>query len=163
MPWACEAAITLETGIPSRPIYRPIVGYALRQVVTARVHVWQGRDITTIVATNPARPALVAVTSLVLASDSFDGFCLIDQLSDANAWVARVLGAEILPLPVWGWVCFGLISLWIGYKTHPRQPLWPRDFWFAGRLRRLCRFGIFFLAALACLAGHVALQRWAIH
>lgn len=135
-----------------------MAGYTLGQTVTARVHALQGQDNSADANAKPSLRAMVVLTALLLASDGFDGFCLVDQLSDFNAPVARVMGAEILPLPTWGWICFGLLSLWIGYKTHPGQPLWHKTFWFGGRLRRLCRFGVFCLAALACVAGHVSLK-----
>ncbi|NHO57779.1 hypothetical protein GOB86_12070 [Acetobacter lambici] len=147
----------VENGISPRPTYRPLTGYALRQAVSARVHVWQEQDIPTTVASRPAMPAMVALITLLLASDGFDGFCLIDQLSGLNVGTLRVMGPEILPMPVWGFFCCGLISLWIGYKTHPRRPQWRQNLWFRGRPRRLCRVGIFCFAALACVAGHVSL------
>ncbi|WP_338333717.1 hypothetical protein [Acetobacter sp. LMG 32666] len=148
----------MEDNIPYQLTYRPMAGYALRQAVTARVHVRPRQDITADGSAKPSMRAMVVFTALLLASDGFDGFCLVDQLSDFNVTAARVMGAEILSLPAWGWVCLGLLSLWIGYKTHPGQPLWHKTFWFGGRLRRLCRFGAFGLAALACVAGHVSLK-----
>lgn len=138
--------------------YHPIAGYADTTVIAAQDHARQLQDVNSVASAQMGGRSMSILFGLLLISDSFDGFCFVDQLSDMNGVIARNLGQPFLHMSVWLLMCVMGSSLWIGHMT--RVSRWEKmpSCRFRGYVRRLCRITSFCVTGLACLAGHLVFR-----
>ncbi|MEZ7137816.1 hypothetical protein [Komagataeibacter sp. SM21] len=93
----------------------------------------------------------IAALCLLLASDAFDGFSVVDQLGPT---VVPFVHAPFLPMTWPLLVVVVLVSLvaglWAGRELRDIRASMP----VVGRWRHFLRFGMFGGAALGCLMAH---------
>lgn len=145
----------MQDKVSAESQYRPITGYAATPVVAAQVWGRQPQGAKAASVTEVGGRSMVILFGLLLVSDGFDGFCLVDQLSDMSDTVASVMGPHYLTMSTGLLISVAGFSLWIGHLA--RVSRWDRiaSCRFRGSLRRWCRIAAFSVTGLACLAGHV--------
>lgn len=129
----------------------PVARYDAHLQISIRLHGFEDNVLPGVTAGVDRRGTQVAALCLLLASDAFDGFSVVDQLGPT---VVPFVHAPFLPMTWPLLVVVVLISLvaglWAGRELRDIRTSMP----IMGRLRHFLRFGVFGGAAFGCLMAH---------